>query len=82
MKTAHRMGENIANHVFDWELVPIINKEIFSLNNNKRNNPIFFNVYIFLRQRERETQNPKQAPGSELSAQNPLQGLSSQAVRS
>ena len=25
-------------------------------------------------QRERETQNPKQAPGSELSAQNPTQG--------
>ena len=40
---------------------------------------IFFNVYLFLRQREtehergrvreRETQNLKQAPGSELSAQ-------------
>ena len=26
-------------------------------------------------QRERETQNPKQAPGSELSAQSPMQGL-------
>ena len=25
-------------------------------------------------QRERETQNPKQAPGSELSAQSPTQG--------
>ena len=47
----------------------------------------FFNVYLFLRkrgrktvqageeQRERETQNPQQAPGSELSAQNPMQGL-------
>ena len=44
----------------------------------------FFNVYLFLRerdrvagkgQRERETQNPKQAPGSELSAQSPLWGL-------
>ena len=41
----------------------------------------FFNVYLFLRQgeteheqgrvRERETQNLKQAPGSELSAQSP-----------
>ena len=42
---------------------------------------IFLNVYLFLRQRQRdrvrvgegqrarETQNPKQAPGSELSAQ-------------
>ena len=40
---------------------------------------IFFNFYLFFRQRqimngggserERETQNPKQAPGSELSAQ-------------
>ena len=26
-------------------------------------------------QRERETKNPKQAPGSELSAQNPMRGL-------
>ena len=48
----------------------------------------FFNVYLFLRQREtehergegqreRETQNPKQAPGSELSAQSPMWGLNS-----
>ena len=53
---------------------------------------IFFYVYLFLRerdraqegegQRERETQNLKQAPGSELSAQSPMQGLNSQAVRS
>ena len=45
---------------------------------------IFFNVYLFLRQREtehewgrvreRETQNPKQAPGSEPSAQSPTRG--------
>ena len=27
------------------------------------------------RERERETQNPKQAPGSELSAQSPMVGL-------
>ena len=33
-------------------------------------------------QRERETQNPKQAPGSELSAQSPTQDLNSQTVRS
>ena len=26
-------------------------------------------------QRERETQNPQQAPGSELSAQSPMRGL-------
>ena len=40
---------------------------------------IFFNIYLLLRdraqmgegQRENETQNPKQAPGSELSAQSP-----------
>ena len=46
----------------------------------------FFNVDLFLRervrageeQRERETQNPKQAPGSELSAQSPTQGSNSQ----
>ena len=33
-------------------------------------------------QRERETQNLKQAPGSQLSAQSPTQGLNSQTVRS
>ena len=50
----------------------------------------FFYVYSFLRdterervqegvgQREREVQNPKQAPGSELSAQSPMQGLNSE----
>ena len=32
--------------------------------------------------KERETQNLKQALGSELSAQSPMQGLNSQAVRS
>ena len=52
----------------------------------------FFNVYLFLRQgetereqgrvRERETQNPKQAPGSELSAQSPTRGWNSRTVRS
>ena len=29
-----------------------------------------------------ETQNPKQAPGSELSAQSPMRGSNSQTVRS
>ena len=33
-------------------------------------------------QRERETQNPKQAPGSEPSAQSPMRGLNSWTVRS
>ena len=33
---------------------------------------IFFNVYLFLR--ERETQNGKQVPGSKLSAQSPTRG--------
>ena len=33
-------------------------------------------------QRERETQNPKKAPGSELSAQSPTWGLNSQVLRS
>ena len=52
----------------------------------------FFNVYLFLRERESESeqgrgkergrQNPKQAPGSELSAQSPTWGSNSQAVRS
>ena len=52
----------------------------------------FFNVYLFLRERERqtasrggaerETKNPKQGPDSELSAQSPTQGLNSQIMRS
>ena len=52
----------------------------------------FFNVYLFLRERdtlsgsgggaERETQNPKQALGSEMSAQSPMQGSHSQTMRS
>ena len=33
-------------------------------------------------QRERKTQNPKQAPGSELSAQSLMQGSNPRAVRS
>ena len=48
-------------------------------------------IYLFLRERERErestqageeTQNPKQAPGSELSTQSPMQGSNSRTVRS
>ena len=52
----------------------------------------FFNVYLFLRDRERqstsragaekETQNLKQAPGSELSAWSPMRGLNSPTVGS
>ena len=51
-----------------------------------------FNVYLFSRQkvrvqveegqRERETQNLKQAPGSELSAQSPTRGSNPQTARS
>ena len=53
--------------------------------------PLFFflNAYLFLRkreqgegQRERETRNPKQAPGSEPSAQGPTRGSNSRTVRS
>ena len=33
-------------------------------------------------QRERETQNPRQAPGSERSAKSPTRGLNSRTVRS
>ena len=43
-------------------------------------------LYLFLRgkegQSEGETQNLKQAPGSELSAQTPMWGSNSQTVRS
>ena len=52
----------------------------------------FFNVYLLLRERERaqagegqreeETQNSKQAPGSEPSAQSLTRGSNSLAVRS
>ena len=46
--------------------------------------------YLFLREREtaqvgegqRETQNPKQAPGSELSARSPTRGWNSWTARS
>ena len=51
----------------------------------------YFSFYIYLffdrdraqwgRVRERETQNLKQAPGSELSAQSPTQGSNSQTAR-
>ena len=50
---------------------------------------LFYVLFIFERererwcvgegQRERETQNPKQAPGSELSAQSPVRGSNSEA---
>ena len=51
---------------------------------------IFSNIYFWERdgtragegRRERETQNPKQAPGSELSAQGPMRGSNSGTVRS
>ena len=52
---------------------------------------MFFNVYFEKErqsmsrggaERERETQNTKQAPGSELSAQSPMWGLNSPTVRS
>ena len=56
------------------------------------NNLIFFNVCLFLREtyglwageghRERETQNPKQAPGSELSTQSPTWDSNSGTMRS
>ena len=49
---------------------------------------IFKNVYLFLKggrgeaERERWTQNSKQAPGSELSVQSPMWALNSQTARS
>ena len=53
-------------------------------------NSFFINVYLFFErqsmsrgeQREGETQNTKQAAGSELSAQSPTRGLNSRTVRS
>ena len=51
---------------------------------------LIFLMFIFERQRaqageeqrERETQNPKEAPGSELSAQSLMRGSNSQTMRS
>ena len=52
---------------------------------------LFFNVYLFLRQsmsgggveeRQWKTQNPRQAPGSELSAQSLMRGSNSSMARS
>ena len=55
-------------------------------------NDRFFKIFLMLiferestsgeGQREMETQNPKQAAGSELSAQSPTWGLNSKTVRS
>ena len=51
----------------------------------------YFNIYVFSRGeterelgrgRERKTQDRKQAPGSELSAQSPMRGLNSKTARS
>ena len=63
------------------------------LNKHVELKKIFFYFYLFLRDRERqrmrgegqgarETQNPKQAPGSELSVQSPTRGLDPRAVKS
>ena len=46
-----------------------------------------FFMFVYLggsgeREKKRETQNPKQAPGSELSAQSPTRGSNSQTTRS
>ena len=53
---------------------------------------LFHRLFIFERQREtehewergreRETQNPKQAPGSELTAQSPVRDSNPQTMRS
>ena len=43
---------------------------------------IFGRVQLGEGQRERETQNPKQAPGSAQSAQSPTRGSNSRTVRS
>ena len=58
----------------------------------KKNKKKFFLMFIFEReseraqavegQRERKTQDPKQAPGSELSAQRPTRDSNPQTVRS
>ena len=67
---------------------------LYSYNSEKYvlSSPFFFNVYLFLRQREtehergrvreRETQNMKQAPGSELSAQSATRGSNSRTEKS
>ena len=62
------------------------------LKSHDTNSFFFFNLFIFERQRETEheggrvregeTQNLKQAPGPERSAQSPTRGSNSRSVRS
>ena len=81
---------NVLKVVFPW-LAPEVVPEATMLKSLK--NFFVFNVYLFLRdreterqsgggQREKETQNLKQAPGSGLSAQSPTWGLNPRTVRS
>ena len=80
MIAGKKMRNTNYNHKEEVDLSPDLFKKIF------------FNVYLFLRQREtehergrvreRETQNLKQAPGSELSAQSPTRGSNSGIARS
>ena len=84
LRSRVRCSANWANQApLRWYLVSI--RYIFYLKKK-------FYIYLFLRdrervwvgegQREKETQNLKQDPGSEVSAQSPTRGSNSQAVRS
>ena len=85
-RTSPELGSLISNCLFDisiWMCNRLPQCSVSKLEFFKK---IFFNVYLFLRekerermgegQRERETQNLKQAPDSELSAQSPVWGSS------
>ena len=69
---------------------PLVN-DLMTLRLKTESSHFFFNVCLFLReresmtekgQRERKTQNVKQAPGSELSARSSMGGSNLQTARS
>ena len=71
------LGFNFSRYLIGKNHIIIIKKYFFYLFLRDRGR-----VWAGEGQRERETQNPKQAPGSELLAQSPTWGLKSQTVRS
>ena len=94
MKSFRRHHENLTKHcnsfllvvakflillkmLCDWEVLICKNTLNFLKNVYLRDR-----VQVGERQRERETHDPKQAPGSELSAQSLIWGLKPQTMRS
>ena len=92
--TKTHAGRNVAHNNFSgslYQYVQTLKRVILALHRWSFSLIfIFFNVYFWDRkragagegQRQRETQNPKQAPGSEQSAQSPTRSSNSRMVRS